>query len=112
MNKATIAASGAFGASVLSALTASCCFTPALLLAFGFSTTIATPLTDLEPYRPSFIAVGVLCLAAAGWWLYRKPTGCATGACVPPTQRGTRVFFWFSAAGFITATFYPYLVAS
>ena len=112
MNKATIATGGAFGAALLSALAASCCLAPALLAAVGVSATVATPLTYLEPYRSYFTAVGALCLSAAGWWLYRGPAGCATGACVPPTQRRTRLFFWFSVAGFFTATFYPFLVAS
>jgi mercuric ion transport protein len=112
MNKATIATGGAFGASLLSALAASCCLAPALLVAFGLSAPLATPLTYLEPYRPYFTAVGALCLTTAGWWLYRRPTVCATGACVPPTQRPTRLFFWLGVAGFLAATFYPYLVTS
>lgn len=112
MSKATVAIGGAFGATLLSALAASCCLAPALLAAFGLSATLATPLTDLEPYRASFTAVGALCLTTAGWWLYRRPAQCATGACVPPTQRPTRLFFWFSVAGFLTATFYPFLVTS
>ena len=111
MNKATIATGGAFGASLLSALAASCCLAPALLVAFGLSAAVTTPLSYLEPYRPYFTAVAALCLAAAGWWLYRRPV-CATGACVPPTQRRTRLFFWLSVAGFLTATFYPYLIIS
>ncbi len=110
MNKTTIATGGAFGASLLSALAASCCLAPALLVAFGLSATLATPLTYLEPYRAYFTSGGALCLTAAGWWLYGRPAGCATGACVPPTQRRTRLFFWLSVAGFLTATFYPYLV--
>ena len=108
MNKATLATGGAF---LLSALAASCCLAPALLVAFGLSATVATPLIYLEPYRPYFTAGGALCLAAAGWWLYRRPV-CATGACVPPTQRRTRLFFWLGVAGFLTATFYPYLITS
>lgn len=110
MNKATLATGGVFGASLLSALAASCCLAPALLVAFGLSATVATPLIYLEPYRPYFTAAGALCLIAAGGWLYRRPVLCATGACVPPTQRRTRLFFWLSVAGFLTATFYPCLV--
>lgn len=112
MNKAAIATGGALGASLLSALAASCCLAPALLVAFGLSATLATPLTFLEPYRPYFTAVGGLCLTSAGWWLYRRPVISATGACVPPTQRRTRLVFWLSVAGFLTATVYPYLVTS
>ena len=108
MNKATIATGGAFGTSLLSALAASCCLDPALLVAFGLSATVATPLTYLEPYRPYFTAVSALCLAAAGWWLYRRPTLCSTGACAPPTQRRTHLFFWLSVVAFLTATLYPY----
>ena len=110
MNKATIATGGALGASLLSALAASCCIAPALLVTFGLSAAVAAPLTYLEPYRPYFTAVAALCLAAAGWWLYRRRAVCATGACVPPTQRRTRLFFWLGVAGFLTATFYPYLI--
>ena len=112
MNKATIATGGAFGASLLSALAASCCLAPALLVAFGLSATVATPLTYLEPYRPYFTGVSALCLTAAGWWLYRRPTSCPTGARVPPTQHRTRLFFWLSVAGFLTATLYPYLITA
>jgi hypothetical protein len=89
MNKATIATRGAVCASVLSALTASCCLAPAFLAALGFTATVTAPLTHVEPYCPYF-TVGVLCLAAAGWWLYRRPAGCATGACGPPTECRTR----------------------
>lgn len=112
MNKASIATGGAFGATLLSALAASCCLAPALLVAFGFSATLATPLTYLEPYRLYFTAIGALCLTSAGWWLYRRPTTtvCMTGTCVPPTQRRTRSIFWLGVASFLTATFYPYLV--
>ena len=112
MNKATIATGGAFGASLLSALAASCCLAPALLVAFGLSATVAAPLIYLEPYRPYFTAVGALCLAAAGWWLYRRPAVCATGVCVPPTQRRTHLFFWLSVAAFLTATLSPYVFSA
>jgi mercuric ion transport protein len=89
---------------------ASCCLAPALLVAFGRSATVATPLTYLEPYRPYFTAAGGVCLIAAGWWLYRRPIACDTEACAPPTQR--RTLFWLSLAGFVTTTFFPYLVTS
>lgn len=112
MNKVAIATGGALGASFLSALAASCCLAPALLVAFGLSATVATPLTYLEPYRPYFTAAGGLCLIAAGRWLYRRPVACDTNACASPTQRRTRLFFWLSAAGFLTATFFPHLVTS
>ena len=112
MNKATVATGSAFGASVLSALTASCCVAPALLAVFGLSATVAMPLTYLEPYRSYFTAVGALCLTAAGGWIYGRRSWGAAGTYVPPTQRRTRLFFWFAVAAFLAATFHPYLVTS
>jgi len=107
MNKATIATGGAFGASLLSALATSCCLAPALVVAFGVSASLATPLTYLEPYRRYLTAVGALCLGLAAWWLYRRP---APGTCIPPSQRQTRLFFWLSVASLLSTTIYSYVV--
>jgi mercuric ion transport protein len=105
MNKAMVATGGALGVSVLSALAAFCCAVPASFAVFGLSVGIATPLSELEPYRPLFTAIGALCLTAAAWWLYRRPNECASGACVSSTRRRTHVVFWISVAAVLGATF-------
>lgn len=49
-------------------------------------------------------------MTPATWWFYPRSTVWAADAWGPPTQRRTRLFFWLSFGGFLTATFYLYVV--
>ena len=114
ISKEALATTGVIGAALLAA---SCCLAPALFIFFGISAGALTQLGVLEPYRPAFIAVGGLCLAAAGWWIYgrreRPAEACADDQCAAdsPRQRRTRLLFWISAVTFAVAVIYPYALS-
>ncbi len=71
-------------------------------------------LTKLEPFRPLFIGVALLCMVLAYRKIYRAPAAadCAPGsACaLPQTHSRNRALFWVVSllVGFALA--YPYLV--
>lgn len=63
------ATGGIIGALVAS----SCCIVPLVLVSLGVSGTWIGSLTALEPYKPLFLAVTGLALAAGFWHVYFKP---------------------------------------
>lgn len=113
ISKETLATTGVIGAALL---VASCCLAPALFVLFGISAGALAQLGVLEPYRPFFIVAGLLCLTAAGWWIYGHrdhPAACADDQCAAgsPRQRHTRLLFWIGAAAFVAAVVYPYVLS-
>ena len=84
-------------AGILAALGASaCCVGPLVLLALGISGAWIGSLTALEPYRPVFIGLTLLFLAAAFHRLYLARQVCAPGStCTDPrTLKRQRGLFW------------------
>src|SRR5215469_11785196 len=82
---------------IISAVGASiCCVGPLVLLTLGISGAWIGSLTALEPYRPVFIGLTLLFLAAAFHRLYLARQVCAPGsACTDPrTLKRRRVLFW------------------
>lgn len=79
-----LAVGGIFGA----ALASSCCVLPLVLVSFGLSGAWIGRLTAFEPYKPIFIAVTALFLAAGFRHVYfRKPAPCAEGSyCARPSS--------------------------
>lgn len=73
-----------------------CCLGPLLLLSLGIGGAWISHLTALEPYRPVFLGVMALCLAAAYWQLYRRPAACAAkeGCGAQGSCKAQRVAFW------------------
>jgi mercuric ion transport protein len=63
------AAGGVIGALVAS----SCCIVPLVFVSLGISGAWIGSLTALEPYKPHFLAVTGLALAAGFWHVYFKP---------------------------------------
>ena len=113
----------------LAALAASvCCLGPLVLVSVGVGGAWISTLTKLEPFRPLFIGVALLCMVLAYRKIYRAPAAadCAPGsawrccsspttsgcsACVlPQTHSRNRALFWVVSllVGFALA--YPYLV--
>lgn len=62
---------------VAAILASSCCLGPLLLVALGFSGAWIGNLTRLEPYRPWFLGVALLCLALAARRIFSGTGSCA-----------------------------------
>ncbi len=78
------AAGGVIGALIAS----SCCIVPLVLVSLGISGTWIGSLTALEPYKPLFLAVTALVLAAGYWHVYFRPKqACEDGSyCARPAS--------------------------
>src|SRR5260370_21989900 len=93
--------SGALIVGGLAAILAStCCLGPLVLVALGLSGAWIGNLTQLEPYRPFFIAGALVALFFAGRRILPPAQDCQPGeVCAVPTAR--RVFkniFWVVSA--------------
>lgn len=62
----------ATGSAIGALIASSCCILPLVLLSLGISGTWIGSLTALEPYKPIFLAVTGLVLAAGFWHVYFK----------------------------------------
>jgi len=92
-----LAAGGIFGALIAS----SCCVAPLVLVTLGVSGAWISHLTALEPYKPYFLTMTALLLAAGFWHVYFKPKReCEDGSyCArPASSRITRAVLWIAAA--------------
>ena len=99
----------------LAALAASaCCLGPLVLVSLGIGGAWISNLTWLEPLRPVFIAVALLCMAFAYRKIYRTPAAanCAPGSvcALPQTNARYRMLFWGVSLLVVIALAYPYLV--
>jgi mercuric ion transport protein len=98
-------------AGVLAAIVGSlCCVAPLVLITLGISGAWISQLTALEPYRPIFIGVMVVCLGLAFRQLYIVPARCLPGeACANPRlQRRQRQVFWFVVVGLAALIAFPW----
>ena len=79
-----LAAGGIFGALIAS----SCCVVPLVLVTLGVSGAWIGNLTALEPYKPYFLTITALLLAAGFWHVYFKPKrACEDGSyCARPAS--------------------------
>ncbi len=92
-----LAAGGIFGALIAS----SCCVVPLVLVTLGVSGAWIGNLTALEPYKPYFLTITALLLAAGFWHVYFKPKrACEDGSyCArPASSRITQSVLWIAAA--------------
>lgn len=104
--------SGALAIGGLAAILAStCCLGPLLLIALGLSGAWIGNLTALEPYRPLFIAVGLIALLFSWKRIYRPAEECVTGeiCALPQTKRLYKTLFWIVAVLVLIALSFPYL---
>jgi mercuric ion transport protein len=98
-------------AGVLAAIVGSlCCVAPLVLITLGISGAWISQLTALEPYRPIFIGVMVVCLGLAFRQLYIVPARCPPSeACANPRlQRRQRQVFWFVVVGLAGLIAFPW----
>ena len=98
-------------ASALAAVGASlCCVAPLVLVSLGLGGAWLSTLTQLEPYRPLFVAL-TLGLLTLGWLkLVRQPAVCEPGkACADgAVQRRQRLIFWGVAALLLLLLAFPW----
>ena len=95
-----LAAGSIFGAFLAS----TCCIVPLVLISLGVSGAWIGQLTALEPYKPVFIGVTILFLAAGFWHVYfKKPEPCEDGSyCAKPeSSRTIKAALW--VATFVVA---------
>lgn len=102
------------GVSVLSAffsvLPLGCCVFPVALSFLGASGLAFA--ASLTPYRPYFIGLALMSLAAAFYFTYRPQKDCGPdGACaVPKHRRFQIVFLWVVTTLVVLLLVFPYLV--
>lgn len=98
-------------ASALAAIGASlCCVAPLVLVSLGLGGAWLANLTQLEPYRPFFVALALALLAMAAYKLYRQPATCTPGqACADgAVQRRQRLIFWSVATLLLLLLTFPW----
>jgi mercuric ion transport protein len=89
-----------FVAAFAALLASTCCLMPLAFVLVGISGAWIARLTVLQPYSLPLEAVAALCLAVAGWRIYR-PATCRLAT------RATRAGFWT----IVVLTLLPLLVA-
>jgi mercuric ion transport protein len=101
---------GALAAIVASA----CCLGPLILVSLGIGGAWISNLTMLEPFRPVFIGIALLCMGLAYRGIYhaRPAEECAPGTlcALPQTNTTYRILFWGISLLVLVALAYPYLV--
>jgi mercuric ion transport protein len=100
---------------ILAALAASaCCLGPLVLVSLGVGGAWISNLTALEPFRPIFIGIALLCMAVAYRKIFKAPTAqaCASGSvcALPQTNTTYRMVFWGVSFLVLIALAYPYLM--
>lgn len=97
---------------VAAILASTCCLGPLLLVALGFSGAWIGNLTVLEPYRPIFIAAGVLALFFAYRGIFRPVQACNPDdvCAVPQVKKAYKVIFWTVAMLVMVAIAFPYIL--
>jgi mercuric ion transport protein len=102
---------GSLIAAVLAAIGASaCCIVPFALMAVGIGGAWMSFFVALEPYRPYFVGVTLICLAVASYKLYYVPKRCkASGVCVDERPlRRSRMILWGVTVMLIPVLTFPY----
>jgi mercuric ion transport protein len=102
------------GGAVAALLSSLCCLGPLVLVMLGVSGAWIGNLAALEPYRPMFIGVAVVCMAFAYRYIYRAPPAqaCEPGTlcALPQTNRLYKRLFWGVSALVLLALTFPYLM--
>ncbi|MHB8303136.1 MAG: mercuric transporter MerT family protein [Acidobacteriaceae bacterium] len=119
MSNAAKTGTGTLAAGGIAALAASsCCLGPLLLVALGFSGTWIGNLGRMEPYRPWFLGLAVVCLALAAGKIFAPSRRtnvasdgqCETGECCAGSQtRKFQIALFVSVALLVVIAFaFPY----
>ncbi len=99
--------------SVLGAFAmSSCCILPLVLFSLGVTGAWIGNFTALYPYKPYFLAVTAVFLAAGFYQVYRRDrvAACDDRACgTPRSARITKAALWISTALTLAALGFPYV---
>ena len=114
MEQDKLAKSTLIGGGLAALAASACCLGPLVLVSIGVGGAWISTLTKLEPFRPLFIAVALLCMALAYRKIYRTPgaADCAPGSscALPKTNARNRALFWAVSLLVGVALAYPYFV--
>lgn len=114
MEQDKLAKSTLIGGGLAALAASACCLGPLLLVSVGVGGAWISTLTKLEPFRPLFIGIALLCMALAYRKIYRASDAgdCAPGsACaLPQTNTRNRILFWGVSLLVVIALAYPYFV--
>lgn len=114
MQQDKVTKSTLIGGAVAAVAASACCLGPLILVSLGISGAWISNLTLLEPFRPIFVAVALVCIGLAYRRIYHPAPAehCTPGtACsLPQANMGYRLLFWGISALVIVALAYPYLV--
>lgn len=102
------------GGAVATIAASACCLGPLILVSLGIGGAWISNLTMLEPYRPIFMGVALICMAFAYRKIYwTQPAN----LCVPKTlcanpqiNKKYRIIFWLVSVLVLIALLYPYFV--
>jgi len=96
---------------VAALLVGACCVAPLVLVAVGFGGAWLSNLTSLNPYRPIFAGIALVCLAFAWWRIYRPASACRPGevCAVPAIRRAYKIGFWAVVAVLAVMFAFPYV---
>jgi|SRR5215510_10627770 mercuric ion transport protein len=110
-SKVAVATGGSLFSALLSFLPLTCCVFP---MAFSFLGASGLALAmDMMQYRPHFIALTVVFLAAGFYFAYRpEQMACAPGmtCATPKSRKAQRVSLWLVAILTIALIAFPYLI--
>ena len=102
------------GGGVAAIVASVCCLGPLILVSLGISGAWVSNLTMLEPYRPIFIGIALICMALAYRKIYSaKPADTCllnTLCAKPQTNQNYRIMFWIVSVLVLIALIYPYFV--
>lgn len=113
MEQDKLAKSTLIGGGLAALAASACCLGPLVLVSVGVGGAWISTLTKLEPFRPLFIGVALLCMALAYRKIYWVPAAdCAPGsACaLAQTNARNRILFWGVSLLVGIALAYPYFV--
>lgn len=104
MKLALAAIGGAVGASA-------CCIGPVVFSLIGAGA-LGAASVQLEPYRPWFIAITAVFVAAAFYGAYRPipNEACEDGVCTPKSKRPLKILAWIVAAVVVILIAFPYYI--
>ena len=108
MNKSQLLQKASLGGSVFAAVTASlCCIGPLLAALVGAGGFAAA--SSFEKWRPLFLAISFVLLAAAWFLIYRKPKdSCEDQVCAVAIPRWRKVLLIVVSVIVVLAATFPY----